>query len=235
MKGNLKKSSVLIVLAVLLAFIGTANAQGPMRKGKAADKAWSALDNVERLKGTLDKGGFAWQEGSVEYMDWVKDTCEGKMRDTAYNNPWPQAYATFKLPVHEGVGKPLADWAWQLREDEAVVLVGQTPPAAAYFSYQTILAFLPISPWPPPQDYRPQRIGPVVGDTINIATVNTIGPDRVNRPIVYIITGHRETERRVRMALLAAGYPAAIINVETIAPALRVCGKITSQIAGDRV
>jgi hypothetical protein len=35
---------------------------------------------------------------------------------------------------------------------------------------------------------------------------------------VYIITGNRETERRVRAAAQSAGYPAAIINVEAISP-----------------
>ncbi len=62
--------------------------------------------------------------------------------------------------------------------------------------------------------------GVAVGDTTNIGTIRTIGPDRVNRPIVYIITGNRETERRVRAAALNAGYPDAIINVEKIAPAI---------------
>jgi len=101
---------------------------------------------------------------------------------------------------------PLVDVSWQIREDEAIVLIGQTPPAARYFSYQSFVALPPGAPG---------RIGAPVGDTINIGTVHTIGPDRVNQPIVIIITGHRETERRVRAALRGAGYPDAVINVET--------------------
>jgi hypothetical protein len=66
----------------------------------------------------------------------------------------------------------------------------------------------------------PERLGVPVGDSINIGTINTFGPDSYNRPIVYIITGHRGTEERVRAASLKAGYPAAIINVERISPVI---------------
>ena len=116
---------------------------------------------------------------------------------------------------HEGAATPPVDVFWQLREDEAIVLIGQTPPAAAYFSYQSFVAVPPGAPG---------RIGAPVGDTINIGTIHTIGPDRVNQPIVIIITGHRETERRVRAAARAAGYPDAIINVETISPVIAPLG-----------
>ena len=227
MKSTVRKRSTslpTVVTVILLALIGTASTQGAVTKGHSAGKGWSALDNVEYLKNSLDTAGFTWQEGSVAYMDWVKETCEGKMKDTAFNNPAPNAYATLILPVHEGVGRPPGEWLWQLGKNEAVVLVGQTPPAAKYFGYQTILGFLPISPWPPPADYQLRRVAPSVGDAINIGTVQTIGPDRVERPIVIIITGHRGTERAVRKAVLAAGYPAAILNVEAISPALGPLG-----------
>jgi hypothetical protein len=224
--GTTKRNlvAVVIVVTAALALMSTASAQGPAANGKPADKGWSALDNVVKFQHALDKAGFDYQEGTVEYMDWVQGTCEGKLLDTAFNNPAPNAYATITLPAHPGVGKPLADWLWQLDKNDAVILIGQTPPAAAYFSYQTILGVLPVSPWPPPPDYVIQRVAPSVGDAINIGTIHTTGPDRVERPLVIIITGHRRTEQAVRKALLAAGYPAAVINVEAIAPALGPLG-----------
>ncbi|MDD3827734.1 MAG: hypothetical protein PHY79_17345 [Anaerolineae bacterium] len=226
MKGNSRKSVLLAVVAmlVLVVFVPMANTQGPEAVGKSADKHWSALDNVDRLKDTMEKAGFTLQEGTVEYMDWVMETCELHMRDTAFNNPAPNAYATLILPPPPGGMNPIGEWVWQLGEQEAIVLVGKTPPAAKYFSYQTILGFLPISPWPPPERYLPRRVAPSVGDALNINTIKTIGPDRVERPIVIVITGHRGTEQAVRKSLLAAGYPDAIINVEAIAPALGPLG-----------
>jgi len=225
MNGNVGRSFVLVVVvvSVMLVFTGVANTQEP-ETNKSADKGWLALDKVDGFTKALDKAGFSVQEGVVEYMDWVKETCAGTWPDTALNNPWPNAYLTLKFAPHEGVGKPLTPWVWQLREDEAVILVGQTPPPAAYFSYVTLLAFLPISPWPPEEGYLPRRVAPQVGDAINVETVKTIGPDPYEAPMVYIITGHRETEQRVRAAARAAGYPDAIINVETISPALGPLG-----------
>jgi hypothetical protein len=63
-----------------------------------------------------------------------------------------------------------------------------------------------------------------VGDAINMRTINTIGPDKNNAPFVYIVTGNRETERRVNAAALKAGYPASIINVEAISPIIAPLG-----------
>jgi hypothetical protein len=217
MKGNTHKSVLLavVVMLVLVVFTSVASTQGPEGAGKSADMHWSALDNVERFMDTLDKAGFGVQEGGFRFWDLVKDTCEGNIRDALANNPWPNAYISMYFEPHEGVPTPPVDVFWQLREDEAIVLIGQTPPAAAYFSYQSFVAVPPGAPG---------RIGAAVGDTINIGTIHTIGPDRVDRPIVIIITGHREAERLVRAALRAAGYPNAIINVETISPAIAPLG-----------
>ncbi len=205
---------------LLLGIVSPVPAQSPAGiADKQADKPettnWSALDKVDGFIKTLGKAEFGWQEGKVEFWDLVKETCQGKLPDTLANNPWPNAYITMKFAPHEGVAMPSVDVFWQLREDEAIVLIGQTPPAAAYFSYQSFVAVPPGAPG---------RIGVPVGDTINIGTIHTIGPDRVNRPIVIIIIGHRETERRVRETLHQAGYPDAVINVETISPVIAPLG-----------
>ncbi len=222
---------VAVVMLVVLVFAAATSAKapvtepGPASAAKGRDNGWFPLDNLDKIKGSLEKAGFSLQAGSVVYMDWVKETCERTMQDTAFNNPAPNAYATLILPVHEGVVMPPAQWLWQLDEQEAVVIVGRTPPEAAYFSYQSILGLLPISPWPPAsQDFVLKRVAPSVGDAINIGTIKTLGPDKVQRPIVIVIAGHRGTEKAVRRALLAAGVPDAIINVETIAPALGPLG-----------
>ena len=214
MKGKLRISITLIV-TILFLLAGVAYAVIPAFAEKPDEANWSALAKVDGFLTTLDKAGFGWQEGKVEFWDLVKETCQGKLPDTLANNPWPNAYITMKFPPHEGAPLPQIDVFWQLREDEAIVLIGQTPPSAAYFSYQSFVALYPGAPG---------RIGAAVGDTINIGTVNTIGPDRVRRPIVIIITGHRQTERLVRAALHQAGYPDAVINVETISPALAPLG-----------
>jgi len=235
MKGRIPEKSLFVALCasvvLLLALVGTASAnvpvaeQGPTVSAQDKGNDSSPLANLDKIKASLDKAGFTSQDGEVAYMDWVQWTCERTMQDTAFNNPAPNAYATLILPVHEGVVMPPGKWLWQLDEQEAIVIVGRTPPEAAYFSYQTILGFLPMSPWPPESpDFVLKRVAPSVGDAINIGTIRTRGPDKVRQPVVIIITGHRGTEKEVRRALLAAGVPDAIINVETIAPALGSLG-----------
>jgi hypothetical protein len=217
MKVN-KRSFVVVVVAVVavLALLSAASAQAPVKDRSASGTAnWSALDKVDALKETLQRAGFSLTEGQFTYWDMVQATCEGKLPE-AGNNPWPSVYLSLQLPPHSGVQPPLPiDRFWQLGEDEAIVLVGQTPPGVKYFGYQTIAMLVPGIP---------HRMGVPVGDAINIGTINTIGPDKNNAPVVYIVTGNRETERRVRAAALKAGYPAAIINVEAISPVIAPLG-----------
>ena len=217
MKVN-KRSFVGFVVAVVavLALLSAASAQAPVKDRSASGAAnWSALDKVDKLKEILKQAGFSLTPGQFTYWDLVKATCEGKVPQ-AGNNPWPNVYLSLQLPPHPGVQPPLPiDRYWQLGEDEAIVLVGQTPPGVKFFHYQTFAILVAgIN----------HRMMLPVGDAINMGTINTIGPGTNNRPIVYIITGNRETERRVRAAALKAGYPAAIINVETISPVIAPLG-----------
>ena len=171
---------------------------------------------------SLDKAGFAAEKGEFSFWDLVQQTCKGVIPDTLANNPWPNTYIAAKFA--EGGELPGIDRYWQLREDEAIVLVGTTAPPAAYFSYQTVMITRGDDP-DTAIDEQQVRLGIPVGDTVNIGTVRTIGPDTHEQPIVYIITGNRETERLVRAAVLKAGYPASIINVETISPIIAPLGR----------
>ena len=223
MKSDVEKRPISVALVAMvilaLAFIGTANAKGSVKADKSESKTWSALDKVDAFMATLNKAGFDLQEGEFKFGDLIQECCAENIPDTLANNPWPNIYILIYLAPHPGVTPNSTNLFWQLGEQEAIVLVGQTPPPAAFFSYQTFFINLPGIP---------ERLGVPVGDSINIGTINTIGPDPYRRPIVYIITGHRGTEKRVRAAALKAGYPAAIINVETISPV------IAPMVTGDR-
>jgi hypothetical protein len=213
MKGKVFMPFVFVAVGVLaiLLFTGAAKSQGLAPAVKPQDMSWSAIDKVPVFKNSLSKEGFTLTEGSIKYLDLVKAACEGLLPDTLANNPWPNTYIIMGF----GTAEPPLDMFWQLGENEAIVLVGQTPPRAKFFSYQTFMISLPGSN---------QRMGVPVGDSINIGTINTIGPDKFNQPIVFIITGNAEIEKRVRTAALKAGYPNAIINVEAISPVIGPLG-----------
>jgi len=203
---------VVVALVAALALLGGANAQRPV-----ADKSapgWSALDKVDALKDSLAKAGFGLTPGEFVAHDLVQETCTGKIPQ-AGTNPWPSVTFFLQLPTHPGVTPMPVPGYWQLGEDEAIVLVGQTPPPALFFSYEVFAISVP--------GITNSR-GLAVGNSVNIRTINTIGPDKYNRPVVVIITGHREAERRVRAAVLKAGYPDAMINVAPISPVIAPLG-----------
>jgi len=227
-------------LAVLL-LIGMANAQkappgdaakSPPDPKPSREYQWSALDNVDRFTQTLEAANFSVYEAQFAYVDLVDLNCQNKLITSLANNPWPNAYLVITnsqiLEKTANEDDPLLSrvfdnfpFFWQLGEDEAWVMVGQTPPDARYFSFATTALLVRGDPGSP----TPWKIvGANVGDNTNNLTIRTIGPDPFEAPIVYIITGNRETERRVRAAARAAGYPDAIINVETISPKLAPLG-----------
>ncbi len=205
MKIRRRSITVVVALIALLGLVTDDSTSSPAN--------WSALSKVDALKKTLQDAGFSLQPGQFTYWDLVQATCQGEA-PRAGNNPWPSVYLSVELPQGTGDTSQMTRY-WQLGEDEAVVLVGQTPPSVRYFGYQTVAVNLPGI-------QHPMFIA--VGDAINNGTINTIGPDKYNKPIVYIVTGNRETERRVRAAALKAGYPEAIINVETISPVIAPLG-----------
>ena len=205
----------------------SADKPGPGDAAAAKDKGSPALDKVDAFTQTLDAAGFDREQGEFSFWDLVKDTCEGVYPDTLANNPWPNAYLIIKNLKSDGSGggsSGRVNTDWQLRADEAIVLIGQTPPPAAYFSYQTLIATLPDDPDTPINENL-LRMGSAAGDTFNIGTIRTIGPDKYRRPVIIIITGNMETERRVRAAALKAGHPDAIINVETISSSIAPLGR----------
>ena len=197
MKGYVLKSLgwVVVVTAVTLVvvvFAASAGAKAP-GTGDGPTKTlcpppgdgskqgeWCALDRVDRFQETLEDAGFGLQKGNFAFWDLVKDTCGGRLRDALANNPWPNAYISMYFEPHEGVATPPVDVFWQLREDEAIVLIGQTPPAAAYFSYQSFVA---VPPGTPGASAHRSAIRSTSGRSTRSA-------DHVNRPIVIIITGH---------------------------------------------
>jgi hypothetical protein len=95
---------------------------------------------------------------------------------------------------------------FQLGPEEAIVVIGLTPPPERYFG---IYAFLRTRVSP---DGTRQPLWATLGDAVNKATVKTTGHTPFNSPVAVIFTPDQGTDARVRKALERAGYPEAIIN-----------------------
>ena len=194
------------------------------------------LANVPKLMQALSNDGFEARQGQFRILDPVSMACtdrgDGKpyIPSTWYNNVQP--YLSIILPGYfwDAVPWEKARRAipvnYLLRQDEAILIVGSTPPPMAYFSFQTML-FARYNP--ATYGYDPSTGGffqpyeaPVayLGDTVNSLTIRTTGSTPYNRPMAFISTGNRQTQDRIRAALRAAGYADAVINTETLPSSL---------------
>jgi hypothetical protein len=174
-----------------------------------AQKAGKAPGSWEKFKANLERDDFNLREGYSTHFDPIGRYCDGGLPNALYAN-YGAPYAAGVVPPsprEDGGGNNGGLPVFRLAPDEAVVLVGLTPPREKYFSYQIYLATREFSENGP----RPLLLNSL-GDTVNIQTINTIGPDPFERPVVLIFTPDRETDARVRAALRRAGYPASIIN-----------------------
>jgi hypothetical protein len=193
------------------------------------------LANVQKLKNVLQTDGFEYREGQFRILDPVSMACTGPngkpvIPSTWYNNVQP--YLSIILPGYFWDADP---WEtakrampvnYLLRQDEAILIVGSTPPPMAYYSFQTMLFArynLATNKYDPATGgfFAPyEATVAYLGDTVNYLTVRTTGSTPYNRPMAFISTGNRQTRERLRAALRAAGYPDAVINTETLPPSL---------------
>lgn len=134
------------------------------------------------------------------------------------------------------------DWSfwWRLRPDEAVVFLLPTPPKVDYFGFTAYVydRYVPGLPQAPPCTHGgDSRLQPdsvlhrypiyaSVGDTINPMTINVAGSkkDPYEKDVAFIMAADRNTERKVRDTLIAAGYPEKSINFLPVSPSLARLG-----------
>jgi len=121
--------------------------------------------NIIDFISTLNNSGFIVQEGKISYIDILKLCSEGIV-DNCFANNAGAPYAVCLLPPapnqdpSAGQGPPIGynpgnpnnypanidylapGFASKLRPDEAIVLIGKTPPPALYYSFRSYLGFI---------------------------------------------------------------------------------------------
>ena len=176
----------------------------------------------------LQRDGFDMRQGSTMVVDAWASYCGGFVPTASFNNKGAP-YVTLSVPKLTGDASPSTQpFAYQLRPEEAVVMIGLTPPPEAFFSYEPYVLRKEY-PQVIPIDLRTQPIvgcegDPThcldvftsLGDSVNLATINTTGPTPFNRPMVLIFTADQGTDARIRAALQTADYPTSIVNTLVI-------------------
>ena len=160
---------------------------------------------MTKFRTALEQEGLSYLAGSVSTTDWAGQYCFGDRPNAGYVNKAP--YLMIQVP--RSAEDPSQVENFKLRPDEAIVLIGPTPPPVKYFGYNTFLASR-IFPDDPTGTRRP--LVATVGDAVNNATVKTTGPSPFSTPVVMIFTPDRVTDARIRAALRRSGYPSAMVN-----------------------
>ncbi|MFD5462103.1 hypothetical protein ACFWIQ_04625 [Kitasatospora sp. NPDC127059] len=170
---------------------------------------------VDHFKHQLAKSGYVSQEGSEAVFDLNRRYCEGALFSGLWPNP-QSPYIVTNMPEVPGqapnTNPPVT---WRLRQDEAVVLIGTTPPPEEYFSFDLTNVKGSL------------HTGPVVwtsvGDPVNNKTVKTTGRESYSRPFALVITGNARTRDEVNHMLDASGLGGET-NDMTIPPAMYKLG-----------
>jgi hypothetical protein len=207
-------------------------------------------DKADKFVSFLESDGFVVREGAMAQFPMDERCCpDGSELPCSFFNIASRYMVPFvpKLPEQPRFpeyswypGNPVTgdppnpEWSgtWQLRPDEALVLVGTTPPPVRYFGLQSYIFFrynpgpgVPTEPCPP---YCPpfQRFWNNFGDQTNQLTIHTSGTpngapgDPFRKLTVYIVTADQTIDARVREAARRAGYPPPIINTEPMPDSL---------------
>jgi hypothetical protein len=174
----------------------------------------AGVGDLAAFRAALEEDGFVVQEGKLAAFDIVKLCCSGALASCLANNAGAP-YKVYFLPAAPDQTVPNSvPWAYCLRPDEAIVLVGRTPPTAAYFSYETFLA----ARYSGVEEAR-RRILACIGDTQNHLTIQTVdGADGTsfNAETILITTADRGIDARVRAAATRAGYSQGIVNTDVV-------------------
>ncbi len=159
----------------------------------------------------VQRQGFDVNPGSAVPIDFVGAWCADQLPSwfpydhALYANSQP--YLGLRIPK-SSAPEPLAQQTpfFQLGPQEAIVLIGLTPPPERYFGFYPNLTSKAMP------DGSRLPIWASLGDPVSNATIKTTGSTPFNSPMALIFTPDQGTDARVRMALERAGYPAAIIS-----------------------
>lgn len=206
------------------------------------------------LISTLNNRDFIVQQGKVSYVDIIKLCSEGKTDSCLGNNVGAPYAACFLPPApnqEPSVGQlpPLGyrpdnpnnypanvdyiapGFSFKLRPDEAIVLIGLTPPPALYYCFRSYVGFVEDKFEKDYSEYITvgdddtgfyHMIFASLGDQINnhnIWTENTPNgtPGKpYNSSTIIINTASTNINKEIRNALSTAGYSSDIMNDDNI-------------------
>lgn len=182
--------------------------------GGSASELPSGYDRgatVGALELELEAAGFTVDRG--EFVFFEIEDCRG-LPSCFGNNP-SSPYGLFRLPSAPGeftggdvppLSTASARTAYRLREDEAILFLGQTPPPSRYFSFLSYVT-----------ERGGQQVFGSFGPPANHLTLETSGPaeDPFEKETALVVTADQALASDLRSRLAARGL-GSLVNVEPI-------------------
>lgn len=179
----------------------------------ASLNAPAAADDIDRqaaFAANLDTAGFAVTVGAQRTLN-AADLVDRHMLDSAGGNNAGQKYKALQVPSQPATGERAFErntGVFRMREDEAVVYVGPTPPAGDYFSFTPFLFVRKQGSIVAKGDW----MFAALGNPLNNIGIRTETPDPFAAQTMIVFAADRGVFQRVKAQAIAAGYPAAMIN-----------------------
>lgn len=197
----------LMVTAILMAVV---HILSPV-VGSRAQQIDPLLQKAAALKKNLEEKGFQVR-GDINYARFTQINpatmyCAGQM-DTCNGFNFQGGYLAAMVPSSPGQAATMSAPLFRIRKNEAVVLVGPTPPPCDFFSYTCWLFYRHEQGWGPRNQHK---IYSNIGETLNNSVIRA-GKDPFNKNVVLSFTSDEETNKAVRTAALRAGFPGEVFN-----------------------
>lgn len=161
------------------------------------------------LTAALEGHDLIVSPGSYAYFDYL-DCCE-RPELCLLNNP-SSAYGYVTLgPAPGQTAEDLEDGRWfHLRRDEAVIVAGQGPPVARYFSFRSYLALRPTS------EGNPLVLGSLGRSTSHLTMAEQRSSPIWGEPMAFVVSASAEAEALAVQGLLDAGFRRSDIYLDRI-------------------
>lgn len=179
----------------------------------------------------LHTDGFVINDGAARRIDPAYFVDE-HIIDSAGGNNAGQAYKALQVPIFPVVRqKPYEHktGVFRLREDEAVVYLGPTPPAGDYFSFTPFLFVRKHASLQPKGDW----MFAALGNPLNNMRIKTAEEDPFAAQTMIVFTADRGIYERVVAQAQAAGFPTSMINQYPLPSSLLRMGVLPSTPKAD--
>jgi hypothetical protein len=209
-----------MLVLVLVWMYGVFAATGVAGDVKKTGPAAISSSMIDAFKTALTQDGFTVKEWIYGEVDVAQLVCTGAL-GTGYANNAGGDYLSI-TNIIQGTRVPSE---FQLEPDDAIVIIGQTPPPVAYFSYRSYL-------FKRHYDGEPVRrtLFASLGDTLNNRVIKTEGTanggtNPYNQDVIVVSTADRGVDARVKASALTAGFSPNIMNTDIIPSAVVKLGK----------